>query len=1314
MARDRFRWFTGRTAEIAAFDRMLAASADDWHCLAIEGMSGTGKSFLMDYLRREHRADLPSVDVELRPDLDQWQLLQRICFGLGGVELEESFTSQAEALERSAPVSISVAPSFTVTGAGAAQLSGVTQTGQLTVNVDRRLTEAMSQRLDVLVRVLAPFASRTWVLFLDEAEHLRNRDVGLIVMRQLVPRLRRRFPGFRLVLAGQIVPVDGLEEHEVVRAVLAPFEPGDTQAMLRAIGVDDPRIAATLQTKTGGLPFRLNMYGFLHASSDGGADEHADVGGEEWTARVYDEVVGRIGHEDLRDAAPYLALLDFFDEGLIEAIFEIEIDRSDFRELVQRSFAKRIAPNRWRCHDIIRNELAGRLRQANPERCDEVLRRAFTAFLKRLVTERERHGRFRFEGRVELAVAALSSAGRVSTHDAIAFLEDELVLAVLYGGGEYVLALTRASEREGMPAQALARLRGLEQALERGLAQSSTLADAKSFAEMAAHAAAIGQPDHAVKLYSVVHTIAAATGDPRLALTAVTRAAALQPESVELQLALASTHLLVNEVDHARELLDEVSRRFGPSPALRVSQAELLFHLGDTHEARRVLTRAIEEFDSAVEPRIALAWHLRKEDDPAAALTLIDAALQREPTSELAQRLRLQLLAELGRWDQVRSEFLRRPDAVTAGMDAGWQSTRALADPRVRLAALEQVKERPASVSLHVFNALGEAFATAGEVERIPPIAQICIALHPESRPTWQQLEAAAWMRVRRFADAIPILQQLVASEPGMAFAPFLLATCHAQLGALEEGRAVLESWRRTHPSADDFAVFHIAAHFHPDVAAALKFLDGVGELGPSGCFARALLLARSGDPVGAAAAIEALLLSDLMLAAPRQLGIEARLVRIRLLHGLGRVADAKEAAARLLALFGSEDAAIDLAAELHAGLGELAAVDRITAPWKRGGPAKVMGRLVHMANAVLADGPSLEELARRTEAEPMRLELAFALGRLVRPLPQSDREAWSQRAQRVAADAFVELRLLSEQASRAVSPAEKLAMEKEWANSPQTDLESASGVLRIRIVDGRLDQARELVERMSQRFPDQAELFESTELGFLFDAKRFDALRERIAPLLLESAAVPPHMTQYLSVVADSCLPPDEAIAVHRRIAEQHPRQRAASIGSIAALQLAAGDALAALATLDQLAAGEVGEVARIRVDVLATLGRYEDALEVVDGVLAALQPRRDKLTRVHAMVERGRCLRGLDRHDEAMATYRAALELHPRSPGAHLGLMRCHEHEQRWQQAYDAALDAIAEDPRLQTQFEADVRRLGALARSETPVKETTPCPS
>lgn len=107
---------------------------------------------------------------------------------------------------------------------------------------------------------------------------------------------------------------------------------------------------------------------------------------------------------------------------------------------------------------------------------------------------------------------------------------------------------------------------------------------------------------------------------------------------------------------------------------------------------------------------------------------------------------------------------------------------------------------------------------------------------------------------------------------------------------------------------------------------------------------------------------------------------------------------------------------------------------------------------------------------------------------------------------------------------------------------------------------------------------------------------------------------------------------------------------------------------------------------------------GQHEQALAEVD---ACLEAPLEGLALAIAHNARGDCLRALDRIDQAIAAYEAALVVRPHHPPAKLGLFHCYEAQERWQDAYDALLDVLAERPEARASYEADLRRMCAKIR-------------
>ncbi|MFO7564272.1 MAG: tetratricopeptide repeat protein [Enhygromyxa sp.] len=1299
---DPFRWFTGREDVLKSFDEMLEATGSDWHCVGLVGLSGTGKSFVIDYLCHRRHPELASCTIQLRPEFDPRHFLQQLCADIGGLDAEDAFVAEVRKLER--PLYVHVAPQMMAHLEDQAVADTIHQQAHLCFNLPGTSipTISASSLLDLLVDVLAPVRDRTWLLCLDDVEHLAAPASMRFVMRELLPRLRRRFPGFRLLLSGQKLPTDGLREHEVRRISLEPFSAEHSREMLERIGVSDAAVVARVHEQTGGLPYRLNSYGVLEADPNTDLADLERLDGDCWVQRVHDKIVGTLHDEALRRIACYLPLLDFFDEGILSAVFDIIVTWEGFSELVERGFAKRIVRNRWRCHDIIRHDLGRRQQERNPERCREINRRAFNIYRERIEAEVEKHDRLRFEGRLELAIAALKAIATVSAREADEFLRDELVFPVMMGDGDYVTALHRAADDARVLSNSSGELLlGLERGLERSVVGCPVRADVESLVVLAQHACEreLDWDWVAGYLFARCAWICASCGARDEALTFAVSARDRFPDNEPLWLDLAEHQATFGLTEDSRRTLEEAAARFGRTAESRLAEAVMVFAEEDgAHRGRRMLIAALEEFPDSSALRMRLAEELSDHGEATSALEQTARVLVAEPKHERALQLRAQLLFELGRWENLTEALMKLPSFISDGIDEGARMLAMLSEPRVRFATLTQFREAPQEVRPNLLNHLGAALAQAGDVDTVRELAPAVGEFHPILHSSWQVNEALALSEAGRPREAVPILQALLESAPEQFGAWLMLAHIHASLGELESAREVMLAWRDFNPHARDLATARLAS-FETSVEDGLRVLEVESSLGPHGRLAKALLLSHKPDAKAAIHELESLLRSDIMFEAPRQLGIQARDLLIDLFLQESRLEAAAEAATKLLELYPSERAALDIAAETFSVLGDVEMTDRATRHLQRGTAKAQIQRIALLTRAVEATRPTVDELLRQVEVNPRRLELVQACENL---LLKSGQTARLEALGELAAESWFELRELSLRALAEMPQLERNTVRRGWRDLVRNGIKAAIAALRVLAVSGWIDEARELVEEACRLTPEWREPLECEELACLVRWAEPDVLRARIEEFRPHGQGVPPSLAPLISEAVDRCLERTDAIEFHRGLSKHVPPVRVHELSKVVNLLIADKRVPEALQLLDELGP----QPSLLRATALAESGQREQALAVID---ACIEAPLKGLALASALDARGDCLRALNRIDQAIAAYEGALAARPHYPLAKLGLFRCYEAQERWRDAYNALLDVLAEWPEARADYEADLRRVGAQIRLNQPGDRT-----
>ena len=454
MAFDAFKCFIGREEVAEAFDHLVSAESGH-RPLLVSGLSGTGKSLVIDWLRRFRCKGISTAKLTLAPAFQETDLLRSLALQLDpptghvfGRRLDELTEQERQHPLFHVPVNQSVEGRLggSVSDADQRVVVNLGEAGAL-IELQRR-----TQRMDALISWLNSVDVKPWVLFLDETEHLTQPDLRRFILDDLVPRLRSRCNFSRLYFSGQSVPLEAFSRHEIEHLQLSEFDVNQTRSMAAKAGLNDPKIAERLFEFTGGHPLLLSMWiedvlDREGAASDKQMEEPSPATDEaERTRWIYDRIVRRFSDATARKIAANLSLLEWFDLGLLRSIFDPTFSEEAFRQMVSRSFIKPLGKSRWRCHDMIRKHLPAQRRSVDPAECAEVCRRAADAFVERLTREEERAGQTEFPERLAFTTAAIQSMLGFSLKRAEEFVQQEIARSTAAGATDYLFAIARHLE----------------------------------------------------------------------------------------------------------------------------------------------------------------------------------------------------------------------------------------------------------------------------------------------------------------------------------------------------------------------------------------------------------------------------------------------------------------------------------------------------------------------------------------------------------------------------------------------------------------------------------------------------------------------------------------------------------------------------------------------------------------------------------------------------------------------------------------------------------------------------------------------------
>jgi tetratricopeptide (TPR) repeat protein len=1311
----------GRDAQVRLFEELLRGDGSRWVML-VDGLSGTGKRELLEWLRRNRDDGMPSARIELSPSVGRGdRLLQQIVAQLDpglGANFAGELAEQASE-ERRQPL-VNYAPTYHLQmqarWGGTIRESDQSATPALELGpeyLSMIQDERRSRRLDLLESTLAPLADRTWVLFVSEAEHLDNRTVRELLLDDIAPRLRAGFPGFRLYLTGETVPHAAFALHERIDSTLEPLGRDDAVRLLRDAGLTTADAERgyeltlghrlLLQLYSEGVKARAGAPAFDDEAAQWPLDESART---QW---IYDSVLAAIADDRVRAVAAELALFEWFDAGLLQAVFDVPLADRDFDELVRRSFVRPLPNGRWRCHDVIRKHLRPRLLGRDPARAIALQRAVFQVLSERLVQGAERAGSPAFAARLDLAVAAVHSAAEFSSREAEAFALSELALAFAEFDEDYVYAFARALHRSDAPPVLAALAQQAKEALE--LINGRKWSDAANdfMDRLAAHALRSGETPVGATLLRFAAIVSGHTGRHEAAVTFARRAAAAA-DSLDARLLLARSTAGAGRTDEAAGILSEARATFGDSVALRVAEADLAAARGETDEAARRYTDAIAAFPAAAtDARLRLANLLVQRREHEAALAQVDALLAGEPAHHEAVSLRLDILANLGRVGELLDSVGQLAGHAHDAFDLLRALNAALADPRSRGRLLAMLQLDWDAVPWPIAFVLCDVLAGEGAVDRVMELTRKIEERHPRARPLCDIKRAAALLAVGRDDEAVALLQPLVSVGVTLPDAYFLLARCHQRKREGESVRAILRqvvtSWPAFRDAVDAQIAGSLAAEERIDDAVAyLAAQDRAAPLGPVSRLAQAQLIAPR-DPDRALTLLEQVIHTygrDEMVLV---MMIATRFLYAMLLAERGRRDEAARVAQSLREQFGNDDPeAVVAAAKIYAKLGDEDSLRRMFAASDGAHPRARSVIVEGMIGLLLAREPSTDNLFRALESEPHRIELLGALLFLLgKTAARSDLQVAMERIERIAPVTLSAYLEMSSAALALASPGDMAPLAQFAATVPLLRI----GVARTLGELGKISveaARRELRAAVAAR-ADLVDVAASAEAQMLIALERTTEAAAVLAPYL-DRDDPPEAVLDAIAALYAARDQNEAATRFFRRVAERFPNQRRSALEALVDLlntRKRYDEALEMLAAMEREAPLDDGLLLS-RADALAGLERYDEALAAVRQAeaLPDLPPARGgRIVRRRAIL-----LRESGKLDEAIAAFHEAIGLAPRDGLVRLGLAKALRAAGRWGEAYEAMLDGVALAPSKMKTYEADLRELREQAAGEVRV--------
>lgn len=137
----------------------------------------------------------------------------------------------------------------------------------------------------------------------------------------------------------------------------------------------------------------------------------------------------------------------------------------------------------------------------------------------------------------------------------------------------------------------------------------------------------------------------------------------IDPKNEKVRLDLAKIHLLGNDTAEALDLVDAVIAESPKNADALAVKAATLFRLGDTAGSVDFSKQALALDPNSADAVAVLASERVKAKDNEGALAILDAALAKDGAAPVLELLRVQVLAVLGRTDDINAAYKRLVEA---------------------------------------------------------------------------------------------------------------------------------------------------------------------------------------------------------------------------------------------------------------------------------------------------------------------------------------------------------------------------------------------------------------------------------------------------------------------------------------------------------------------------------------------------------------------------------------------------------------------------------------------------------------------------
>lgn len=1304
--------FAGRGEQIRAFEKLLKRRSPKWVML-VQGISGTGKSLLVDWLRENRCQEIANAKINLSPSLRALDFLHRLASQLDR-DISESYAKRIAGLDaeaqRNSLVNLTYAPTTTMKASLGGSVRDASQSGEFNLNLGEYAATAerdkRERHLEALDASLSPLSDQVWVLFLDESENLSNPGLSNFIFDELIPRLHAGFPGFRLYLTGQETPQSTFAPHEKLFFQLDSFTQAETTKLLQKLGVDDQEAQRTLYEFSSGHPLLVGMV-LEDLSWRGGGfalqdfrDAIADLDETARTQWIYDRVIARFQNPTARQTAADLALFEWFDLGLLRAIYGVEISAAAFQEMIAWAFVKSMEMGRWRCHDAIRKLLKPQRMDLDPQAGRETYASAFEAYNQRLASEIEKTGQPYFNGRLEYVTAALSSIVEVSAKQAEDYLLKEIAAGISDLQDVYLYTLSRYCEQADLPETLDENTRRLKAALADLSLRRWSKESVVFIEQLGDHAANNDETGLASSLYYGGARIAGQIGLTTLAVELSQKAVSAEDGAANLALLVEST-LLAGDLRSAADILAEAQENYSDAVELRTAAAELTLRQGQREEAIEQLTKVILDFPKQnANARMILAELLIEDEAYEQALKQIDAVLEQDPGDERAQSYHDDLMIQLGRVEEFLEDLSQRGTMQAHLLDTSLVDS-VLSDRGAYNRLINGVLENPETTARIPALLAAEVAAHHGDLDNLQKVTALINKNWPDLKWLCDTKLAIGYFKNNQLEPAAKLLQGVVNSPAPPIDSFAMLSEYHVIKGEFDQARRVLRSLLDHQPWAQDLVDQMIASTYfrekRPD--AALEYLDSIEEervIGPYAKIARAEGLFQLGRNKEAREILELLVYTEDPSTLNQAAMIKVRSFLAGLLIRLDEPDQALELGQQLLTNFGDSSKAIHEACTIYAMLGKEEELRRDAASLGRTSYATEAQIRTTLASLLLQRNHSTDGLLDELKAYPERLEIIIALDQYLTGQGKTqDLNAAIAQAEEIAPGLMSTYYRLQKEILAQFGPSQVQAFRQALEENPE------NAILRLALARtlqnlGDYAQARTEYITLRERNPKYAELGLAGEAQMLIEIGELQEAERLLLPFG-SGDQTPKNLIQTWRYLLQAKEDYAALIALNENVAERFPELRLAALELNADIYNDQEDYAKSLKIIAQIGAekGDLPPSMRVT-QAVALVGQGEsDRARAILREVAEMPGIAPDLS-ILAYATLGDILRQDGDLNGAEQAYRQAIRVDKRVARPYFGLALILRERKAWSEAYETLQTAVSQEPGSLSEVETTMREL------------------